>query len=304
MARQKSNLRTRFKSITVEGASTEHVDEEMNQEMHEASTQFMGLQLDNKPPVHVTRGPSKYLEVGDLPDDQVIELPLNSMHQPVDEGARAFTGFLGTIARKPHMCSIKYLDWRDMPEELKEKCWRLVEAWRDHKCTLKIAHYIPYLRNKAQVNSNRPKGCIPEDWDVLVDHWYTEDAMIESEKNRDRHSKQEDLRIASSCSFVVHAAKKAKADGHPVERTTLYSILHTRKDGSTVNEVVQAKMELLAKPSNQLQLDDTSGSIAWASDDVFAKVMGKKRKSRIRGVGFGPSPSGQSSKSALTDLQI
>ena len=62
--------------------------------------------------------------------------------------------------------------------------------------------------------------------------------------------------------------------------------------------------ELLAKPSNQLQSDDTSGSIAWAPDDVFAKVMGKERKGRICGIRFGQSPSGRSSKSALTDLQI
>ena len=62
--------------------------------------------------------------------------------------------------------------------------------------------------------------------------------------------------------------------------------------------------ELLAEPSNQLESSDTSGSIAWAPNDVFAKVMGKDRKCRIRGVGFGPSLSGWSSKSALTDLQI
>ena len=41
-----------------------------------------------------------------------------------------------------------------------------------------------------------------------------------------------------------------------------------------------------------------------APDDVFAKVMGKEHKGRIRGVGFGPSPSGRSSKNAITDLQI
>ncbi|KAL0001834.1 hypothetical protein SO802_015615 [Lithocarpus litseifolius] len=41
-------------------------------------------------------------------------------------------------------------------------------------------------------------------------------------------------------------------------------------------------------------------AIRWC----VAKVMGKERKGRIRGIGFGPSPSGQSSKSALTDLQI
>ena len=41
-----------------------------------------------------------------------------------------------------------------------------------------MAHYIPLPRNKARVKSNRPKGCILEDWDVLVDHWYTEDTMV------------------------------------------------------------------------------------------------------------------------------
>ena len=45
--------------------------------------------------------------------------------------------------------------------------------------------------------------------------------------------------------------------------------------------------ELLAKPLNQLQSSDTSGSIAWAPNDVFAKVMGKELKGHIRGVGFG-----------------
>ena len=62
--------------------------------------------------------------------------------------------------------------------------------------------------------------------------------------------------------------------------------------------------ELLADPENQLQSSDTSGSIAWSRDDVFAKVMGKEHKGRIRGVGFGPTPSGQSSKTALTDSEI
>ena len=61
--------------------------------------------------------------------------------------------------------------------------------------------------------------------------------------------------------------------------------------------------ELLANPSNQLQ-SSISGGIAWSTNDVFVKVMGKERKGRIRGVGFGSSPSGRSSKSALTDIEI
>ncbi|KAK9984585.1 hypothetical protein SO802_034110 [Lithocarpus litseifolius] len=236
------------------------------------------------------------------------------------------------IAQKPHMCPIRYLNWKVMPEENKEECWRLVEqkycvpvdpiayaalkrftlqkigkAWRDHKSRLKKQRYIPDLRNKARVKSNRPNGCISQDWDILVDHWYTDDAVIESKKNKERRSKQDDVHAAGSCSFAVHAAKKAKMDGCPVERSVLYPILHTRKNGAIVNPVVAAKIdkmkELLADPANDLQSFDTTGSIAWAPDDVFAKVMGKERKGRIRGVGFGPSPSGRSSNSALTDIE-
>ena len=55
---------------------------------------------------------------------------------------------------------------------------KIGKAWRDHKCKLKTTHYILHPRNKAQVKSNRPKGCIPEDWDVLINHWYTEDAVV------------------------------------------------------------------------------------------------------------------------------
>ena len=62
--------------------------------------------------------------------------------------------------------------------------------------------------------------------------------------------------------------------------------------------------DLLDDSSNHLQSSDTSGSIAWSIDDVFAEVMGKERKGHIRGVGFGPSPSAQSSKTALTDIEI
>ncbi|KAK9986497.1 hypothetical protein SO802_031448 [Lithocarpus litseifolius] len=184
---------------------------------------------------------------------------------------------------------------------------KIGKAWRDHKSRLKKQHYIPDSRNKARVKSNVPTGCISQDWDILVEHWYTDDVVIESEKNKERRSKQDDVHTAGSCSFAVHATKKAKTDGCPVKRSVLYPILHSRKNGSIVNPVVAAKIdkmkELMADPANHLQSSNTTGSIVWAPDDVFAKVMGKERKGRIRGVGFGPSPSGRSSKNALTDIE-
>ncbi|KAL0006515.1 hypothetical protein SO802_014076 [Lithocarpus litseifolius] len=109
MGRRKAKLLTRSKSVTLERASSQDVDEVVDQEKHEASTQDVQLA------VRVTRGPNKCLDIWDLPDEEEIELELNSEHQPVDDGARTFAGFLGTIAWKPHMCPIRYLNWQDMP---------------------------------------------------------------------------------------------------------------------------------------------------------------------------------------------
>ena len=62
--------------------------------------------------------------------------------------------------------------------------------------------------------------------------------------------------------------------------------------------------ELLVDLLNLLQSFNTTGSITCSTDDVFVKVMGKEHKGYIRGVGFGPTPSGQGSKIALTDSEI
>ena len=62
--------------------------------------------------------------------------------------------------------------------------------------------------------------------------------------------------------------------------------------------------ELLDDSWNQLQSSNMSSSIAWSTNDVFAKVMGKECKGHIHGVGFGPSPNGRSSKSTLMDIEI
>ena len=34
--------------------------------------------------------------------------------------------------------------------------------------------------------------------------------------------------------------------------------------------------------------------ILWSTDDAITQVMGKERYGRVRGVGFGPSPTGRS----------
>ena len=57
---------------------------------------------------------------------------------------------------------------------------------------------------------------------------------------------------------------QAKADGRPIECATLYLVLHTRKNGSVANEVVQAKMV-----SNPFLVSFSLSIIAFASIEWF-----------------------------------
>ena len=61
-------------------------------------------------------------------------------------------------------------------------------------------------------------------------------------------------------SFIL----QAKADGRPIKRATLYSILHTHKDGFAVNPIVQAKMV-----SNPFVVSFSLSIIAFASIEWF-----------------------------------
>ncbi|XP_030940053.1 uncharacterized protein LOC115964977 [Quercus lobata] len=96
--------------------------------------------------------------------------------------------------------------------------------------------------------------------------------------------------------------------GHPVERADVYVKLHLHKDGTPVNTVAKGNIEkineLLSESSNRVQSSDLTGSIPWAPDDVYAQVFGNERNGRVRGVGFGPTPSMHPAKSTPTIAQV
>ena len=50
-------------------------------------------------------------------------------------------------------------------------------------------------------------------------------------------------------------------------------------------------MKELMVTGSQLQGDDIEASILWKPDDAFGQVVGPEKGGRVRGVGFGPTPS-------------
>ena len=56
-------------------------------------------------------------------------------------------------------------------------------------------------------------------------------------------------------------------------------------------------MKKLMTEGSQLQGNDIDAGILWRPDDAFAQVLGAERGGRVRGVGFGPTPSGNRARS-------
>ncbi|KAL0004900.1 hypothetical protein SO802_012461 [Lithocarpus litseifolius] len=295
--------------------SNEDVDHESQQEIGQSST----VNPSNAPnpvvplPVRATRGASKYSFIWNLPENLKIELPLTSSNQPIKKAGRNFTGWLGTIARKPQLCPIKYKNWTRMPDEFKEEIWDIVQSkwifpeeparleaiknrtlslvaksWRNYKSTLKKKYFLG-SGNRARV----PPNVILEDYEALVQYWSlpkTKDLALENKNSR---SKQTNVHTGGSKNFASYAEEMVTTLGHPVDRADVYVKLHRRKDGTPVNTIAESNIS-----------SDLTGSIAWAPDDVYAQVFGNERNGRVRGVGFGPTPSMHPAKSTPAIAQV
>ncbi|KAK9988250.1 hypothetical protein SO802_028489 [Lithocarpus litseifolius] len=89
---------------------------------------------------------------------------------------------------------------------------------------------------------------------------------------------------------------EAKESGQAVERATLFAKVYSTKDGTPVSTAVKEKIDKMTEIlTNGCTLHgEPRDGIRWAKDDSFAQVIGAEHSGRVRGVGFGPTPSGRS----------
>ncbi|KAL0009601.1 hypothetical protein SO802_011103 [Lithocarpus litseifolius] len=127
-----------------------------------------------------------------------------------------------------------------------------------------------------------------------VDCWIEIETLIDT--NKRSRGFQKDIARSGPISFAQTADSMAKESGQAVERAALFAKVYCTKDGSPVSTTVKDKIDKMKEILNNgctLQVERHEG-ILWAKDDAFAQVMGAERSGRVRGVGFGPTPSGRS----------
>nr|POF23502.1 hypothetical protein CFP56_40078 [Quercus suber] len=136
-----------------------------------------------------------------------------------------------------------------------------------------------------------------QDFATLVNFWFSKDGLERSRAGKKASKKKKDVHTAGSKSYAQHAFDMFKKDGVAPNRGKLYVKLHKEKDGMPVNEDASEKIDKLKELMSQEASDlpkGANGSIAWCSIDAFSKVMGKEKHGRVRGLGFGPTPSNRS----------
>ena len=67
-------------------------------------------------------------EVWNLPPGKQIIVTFNQAFQPVGDEGGVFNRFLGTVARKPHLCPINCNNWHYVADHYKEDCWNIIEV--------------------------------------------------------------------------------------------------------------------------------------------------------------------------------
>ncbi|KAK1323187.1 hypothetical protein QJS10_CPA02g00558 [Acorus calamus] len=139
------------------------------------------------------RGPTRCHSVWKMDYGQRIPVSMNEFGQAVGPNAARLISFMGTIARDGHMVPLTYVDWRRVPDELKEAMWNIIKSkfevdpaiktwvlksiatkWRDWKALLKNKHYKVHDTDEERL-ADLDDRVEPDQWQSLVDFWSSEE---------------------------------------------------------------------------------------------------------------------------------
>nr|XP_023893446.1 uncharacterized protein LOC112005431 [Quercus suber] len=266
-------------------------------------------------------------DIWNLPQGAKHVLHLNSEGQPIGSSGATFKRWIGTITRKYYMCPVVPIDWREVPIQYKRACWGEIERrwaipankvplekqedWamqllgllrRACRTTLKKQKCLEGM-SKQEVVANIPNNCDEEQWKKLVEYWFIEEVQTKALKNKGSRGFQKEIPTTGPRSLAQLVAIMENETGRPVERAVVYDKAYRRKDGTPVTdkaaENIRKMQELLNAGTQLIGESSHGGGVLWAPDDAFAQVMGQERNGRVRGVGFGPTPSGRKAKDVL-----
>ncbi|KAK1300708.1 hypothetical protein QJS10_CPB13g00710 [Acorus calamus] len=243
------------------------------------------------------RGPTRCHSVWKTDYGQRIPVSMNEFGQAVGPNAARLISFMGTIARDGHMVPLTYVDWRRVPDELKEAMWNIIKSkfevdpaiktwvlksiatkWRDWKALLKNKHYKVHETDEERL-ADLDDRVEPDQWQSLVEFWSSEEGKKLSAINSANRKRLKISHTTGTKSFarLREEERVKRVDGEEPSRAEFFILTHTRKDGSAVDQASALIMSQLKERASQQpeSLQDNP-----PGNDILSQVMREGRRGR------------------------
>nr|XP_029153368.1 uncharacterized protein LOC114927534 [Arachis hypogaea] len=175
------------------------------------------------------------------------------------------------------------------------------KAWKETRLRLYDRFYEPTFTTDQNLE-NRPPGIDREHWRWFLDYRAEPETKEKCRKNAENRSKQQYTHTGGSKSFARRMEEESEEQGRIVGRGELWIKVHKKKDGSYMNDEARAIGERI----EEIEQQDESARMLSQNDSI-AQIFGKEKPGRVRGMGFGPTPSqlfGPNSHAPVNGVQL
>ncbi|KAL4032531.1 hypothetical protein IC575_005609 [Cucumis melo] len=233
----------------------------------------------------------------------------NELGQPIGESATKLKSFIGTTVRV-HV-PISYQSWKDVPTELKDKIYELIEGgfvvdprskksilqnasvcFRNFKSSLTTKHVLPYKKDLEKLKDPPTEYSFidREHWNIFVASRLTEQFEMVSNKGREwRKNKYNHRMSRKGYANLTEEMKASTSNGELIDRALVWKKARTTKDGEIPD--IDTK-EVANKIDNLLVSKRASHSMDNVTCDILSQAIGgNDPPGRIRGVGQYVTPS-------------
>ncbi|XP_074556566.1 uncharacterized protein LOC141812474 [Curcuma longa] len=234
------------------------------------------------------------------------ELERNEFGQPVGINSVKYASFLGCIVQEfvPYTLD----EWNDVHEDVKNKMWsvlqvnynveewekkaifkKLAKLWRDRKSKLQILVREANAGKVATRNLDllKPEFMDQQEWKLFIKRTLSPEFQAKSAKYREMRSNQDHIHTMSRRGYARLASmmEETNTTDTPITRSKVWIEGHKKKNGQPSSQAVGEKLKELEEcPPESLNTTNIA-------EDAISRVFGKEPRGRVRGMGFGITPS-------------
>ncbi|RYR17388.1 hypothetical protein Ahy_B03g062152 [Arachis hypogaea] len=257
------------------------------------------------------------------PNGRKIMLRFNNAKQAIGDEAGLLSGVLGLLGSDYGKFPICRKSWHQITtkDKVYNECVKQIfhfdedsegiikknilksmgKAWKETRLRLYDRFYEPTFTTDQNLE-NRPPGIDREHWRWFLDYRAEPETKEKCRKNAENRSKQQYTHTGGSKSFARRMEEESEEQGRIVGRGELWIKVHKKKDGSYMNDEARAIGERI----EEIEQQDESARMLSQNDSI-AQIFGKEKPGRVRGMGFGPTPSqlfGPNSHAPVNGVQL